>query len=43
MSGKVKTISQIAAEYGIQPKTLKKWLKPIYQQLQTKNLRSLLP
>jgi transposase-like protein len=43
MSSKVKTLSQIAAEYGIHISTLRRWIKPIRKDLQIKNRKLLLP
>jgi transposase-like protein len=43
MSSKVKTLSQIAAEYGIHISTLRRWIKPIRKDLQLRNRKLLLP
>ena len=42
MPGKVKNMSEIANEYGIHPRTLKNWLKPIWDSLRINGRRSLL-
>ena len=42
MDKKVKTYSQIADEYGIHPKTLRTWLKPIKEELKINGRKLLL-
>ncbi|MEI6766899.1 MAG: hypothetical protein WCM76_14815 [Bacteroidota bacterium] len=42
MPGKVKTLSEIASEYGVHRNTLKNWLKPIWNSLHINGRRSLL-
>ena len=43
MPGKVKTLSQIADEYGVHVNTLKNWLKPLREKLHIKRKHVLLP
>jgi transposase-like protein len=43
MDKTVKTFSQIANEYGIHPKTLRVWIKPIREDLNVKGRKLLLP
>jgi len=42
MDKKVKTFSQIADEYGIHPKTLRTWIKPIKEDLKINGRKLLL-
>jgi DNA-binding CsgD family transcriptional regulator len=42
MPGKVKTLKQIAMEYGVHRNTLTKWIKPIEAKLKLGNRRILL-
>ena len=43
MPGKVKTLSQIADEYGVHVQTLQNWIEPIKDDLKLTNRRLLLP
>lgn len=42
MPGKVKTLKQIAMEYGVHRNTLKKWITPIASSLRLGRRRTLL-
>lgn len=42
MCSKVKTLSEIAAEYGIHISTLRRWIKPIRNDLKLNNRKLLL-
>jgi transposase-like protein len=43
MEKTVKTLSQIAAEYGIHISTLRRWITPIREDLKLQNRKLLLP
>jgi transposase-like protein len=44
MSGSVKTIKQLAAEYKVHPNTLRRWVNPIADKLKLSRYpRTLLP
>ncbi len=43
MEKTVKTLSQIASEYGIHINTLRRWIKPIKNDLKLNNRKLLLP
>jgi transposase-like protein len=43
MEKTVKTLSQIAAEYGIHISTLRRWISPIREDLKLQNRKLLLP
>ncbi|MFH0895393.1 MAG: hypothetical protein V2A54_13235 [Bacteroidota bacterium] len=43
MPGKVKSLSEIAQEYGVHINTLRNWLKPIREKLKLEGKKLLLP
>jgi len=43
MANIVKTLAQIADEYGIHVNTLRRWIKPIRNELKLQNRKLLLP
>lgn len=43
MPGKVKSLSEVAQEYGIHINTLRNWLKPIQGKLKLNGKKLLLP
>lgn len=43
MPGKVKTLTEIADEYGVHINTLRRWISPMKDQLQIKGRILLLP